>query len=258
LPGCLRERINFETQEERMKRLMIVLIAAMFLFSFSAQAMAYFEDDHLIRIVYGGDKEIATDLGTGWDLSSPTAANHLFDENNFSKTDLGVSDWSTVKVAYFIVEVDQFDGLTANTSWTSGPETGQSIKNHAFDMFAGQAHYVTGMNYQSGDPQNVYLQSDGNSYKTQMAPPGSFAGYLAVYNGEASMAALDTVGYVDQLLYYYATPDDASAGVPLYTIRSWANGTTEINPNVVPIPAAVYLLGSGLLGLIGIRRRMAA
>ena len=27
------------------------------------------------------------------------------------------------------------------------------------------------------------------------------------------------------------------------------------NPNAVPIPGAVWLLGSGLIGLIGIRRR---
>jgi hypothetical protein len=143
-------------------------------------------------------------------------------------------------------------------AWTSGPSTGQSIKNSKFDTFAGQAHYVTGKNSLLGNPQNVYLQSDANSFVTRMAPAGSFASYLQVYNGEASLAALDTVGYVDQLLYYYSTPDDASSGSPLYTIRSWANGTSEINPNVVPIPAAVYLLGSGLLGLIGIRRKMSA
>jgi hypothetical protein len=45
------------------------------------------------------------------------------------------------------------------------------------------------------------------------------------------------------------------------TIRTYADGTTQLNPTSVaqtPVPAAVYLLGSGLLGLVGIRRKMAA
>jgi len=41
-------------------------------------------------------------------------------------------------------------------------------------------------------------------------------------------------------------------------IRTMADGSTIINPEAaapVPIPAAAYLLGSGLLGLVGIRRK---
>ena len=34
-----------------------------------------------------------------------------------------------------------------------------------------------------------------------------------------------------------------------------AYGVLQAGPNVVPIPAAVWLLGSGLVGLLGIKRK---
>ena len=41
-------------------------------------------------------------------------------------------------------------------------------------------------------------------------------------------------------------------------IRTFADGHTEIIPMATPLPAAFWLLGSGLMGLVGIRRRMTA
>jgi len=35
-----------------------------------------------------------------------------------------------------------------------------------------------------------------------------------------------------------------------------ADGVSQAGPNVVPIPAAVWLLGSGLVGLLGIKRKL--
>jgi hypothetical protein len=72
-----------------------------------------------------------------------------------------------------------------------------------------------------------------------------------------------TIGYVDHTLYYYGSPSGASGastGLAVATIRTYADGATQLNPRVAatPVPAAVYLLGSGLLGLVGIRRKMAA
>jgi hypothetical protein len=49
---------------------------------------------------------------------------------------------------------------------------------------------------------------------------------------------------------------DFTEGDPLYGSFAWTGPITEIT--AVPVPAAVWLLGSGLLGLVGIRRRRAA
>jgi len=40
-------------------------------------------------------------------------------------------------------------------------------------------------------------------------------------------------------------------------IRTFADGSTQVSAPV-PVPAAIWLLGSGLIGLVGIRRRMTA
>jgi hypothetical protein len=92
--------------------------------------------------------------------------------------------------------------------------------------------------------------------------------FSSIYNsnlGEISLADLATKGYVDQFLYYFATPNSnaaSSTGVKVATIRTKLNTnniiTTEINPVsqvTTPIPAAAWLMGSGLLGMIGIRRK---
>ena len=244
-----------------MKKIMMLFMAALLLFSLSGQAMAYFEDEHLIRVVYnrGGTYEIVTDLGSGWDLTSPTSATHVFNTDNFSLTDLGIASWDTAYVAYFIVETYNPISGTQNRVWTSGPLTSQTSMSRAYDAFLGNAHYIAGANSISGDAQNVNLQSTPNSYKNRFGIAGRFGSFLTTTgNGDKLLTDLATVGYVDQYLYYYANPNNAAAGVQLFSIRTNADGTTEINPNAVPIPAAAYLFGSGLLSLIGIRRRMTA
>jgi hypothetical protein len=72
--------------------------------------------------------------------------------------------------------------------------------------------------------------------------------------------ALGSGGFVDQKLYFFnftSPANPATAGTQVATIRTMADGSTIINPAspVVPIPPSVLLLGSGLLGLIGLRRR---
>ncbi|HET6516143.1 MAG TPA: hypothetical protein VFG09_13360, partial [Thermodesulfovibrionales bacterium] len=49
---------------------------------------------------------------------------------------------------------------------------------------------------------------------------------------DANLAALSTTGYVDQVLYYYSTPDVPSDGIGLtaVSLRTYADGHTEFNP----------------------------
>ena len=43
------------------------------------------------------------------------------------------------------------------------------------------------------------------------------------------MSALSTTGYVEQWLYYYATPNSAASGVAIAKLTTYANGTTMIS-----------------------------
>jgi hypothetical protein len=240
-----------------MKKIMMLFMAALLLFSLSGQAMAYFEDGNLIRVIYdlGGTKEIVTDLGAGWNLTAPSTSHELFNTNNFSLTDLGISDWSNVYVAYFSLTNVGGD----QNAWTSGPQTGQSNTARSWTNFSTYAHTVTGANSLTGNAQNIVNQTDPSSFVNNMGTAGRFSSFLPEPgNGYQNLAALNAPGngYVDQWLYYYGNPTSAGTGVQLFKIRTNEDGTTDINP--VPIPATVYLFGSGLLGLIGIRRRMTA
>ena len=110
------------------------------------------------------------------------------------------------------------------------------------------------------------LQSNGNNYTAQMnfgGPVwGTYGQYLdTVGAAEARLTPLATGGYVDMSLYSF---DIFNGGLGMlvtnadgttFDIRTLANGYTEINPATVPIPPSMLLLGTGLLGLIGFRRK---
>ncbi len=75
----------------------------------------------------------------------------------------------------------------------------------------------------------------------------------------------DSDGNYDALYLEYFIPYQPKG--EFITIYEWANDTSEdpwhieyaeMGSKCVPIPGAVYLLGSGLLGLIGMRRRLKA
>lgn len=236
----------------------ILLLTVVLVALLSGQAMAYFENGNLIRVVYdrGGTYEVVTDLGSGWSPTAEFTGNQLFSTYNFSLSDLGLSSWDNVYVGYFIAQ-----NIPSNGAWTSGNMTSQTSAARQWPAFFGNAGDIMGANFQSGNAQNVNLQSGLGSYQNNFGIEGRFSSFLPSGTsspGDASLVGFDAEGlqYVDQKLYYYAAPNTAAAGLQVYTLRTYENGTTEINP--VPVPAAVYLLGTGLLGLIGIRRKSAA
>ena len=89
---------------------------------------------------------------------------------------------------------------------------------------------------------NLTLDSDP-SYTTDQYEIGEHQ-YASVY------ISMDSGGTWD------ARQEGCEAGPRCYrTITAYANRTTTASPAVVPVPAAVWLFGSGMLGLIGVARR---
>lgn len=247
------------------KKLFTILIIAMLMVGVAGQAMAYFEEEHLIRVVYNlsGDLEVMTDLGAGYNYTSASTQNTLLDDNNFSLNQLGITDWSSVYVAYFAMTTAGISGN--NWIWLSGTDAGLSSKQGGLWNGVSSATYsVTLNNNTSGNAQNINSQDWTFAYSYLIGQEGDHYGFTATPTVHKNLSGFDAAGqqYVDQYLYYFATPngvpsrnaDPASlVGLQVAQIRTYENGMTEINP--VPIPAAVYLLGSGLLALVGIRRK---
>lgn len=76
-------------------------------------------------------------------------------------------------------------------------------------------------------------------------------------NTEANLAALvtGTATSVTQNLYHFTSANVAGSVADFngVTITTSADGSSTVT--ATPIPAAFYLMGSGLMGLVGLRRR---
>ncbi|HET6516144.1 MAG TPA: PEP-CTERM sorting domain-containing protein [Thermodesulfovibrionales bacterium] len=261
-----------------MKKIMMLLAVAVLMLGMSGQAMAvssqYFKEGDVVRVVYfngtggtGTGTEYLTDLGPVTSLTSPTMQNILWNYSNFSLSNLGAgATWANSFVGYYSVALGGPNGLQA---WVSGgnaapggqSNAGDSNFNNIYDGATnvnGAAQVAGGLTHQSV----TLAQNNANSYYSKMNINGSGTGVMAGFlngmgNGKAdqNLAALATTGYVDQILYYYGNPDSASDGTPIGVLRTWADGHSELNPT--PVPATFLLFGSGLLGLVGIRRKQA-
>ena len=249
----------------------MLLAIAMFVLGISGQAMAAFVQGDLIRVVYGinpGDSnkyEYATDLGSAIQaFSTPFTTNFKFTADPINFGVFGTAAKSDLMVAYYI-----WGNNGVNEVWaSSNAATGQYNGSRKYGNFGSEAlnNLINGYSPVAvGNNATLQVQPGDNSYNTLFGTSGNLGTYINLtgHPGTQTDKSLVATGYVDQWLFYYSPSQNTStygggAGTPLALIRTYANGTTEINPSAVPIPAAVYLLGSGLLGLIGIRRRMMA
>jgi hypothetical protein len=245
-----------------MKKIMMLLLVAVFMMGFSGKAMASFTSGDLIRVVYqtNGNVEEATDLGA-FSATAPFTTQMLFTgQDTFSASTFGTTD-SNLDVAYFVY------GGGSTTAWASGPAGGQAAASRSGSSWNANAsavlsYYLSPSVTNTGSSSAIGNETQTGSYVTTMdkTTPGNgvMGGLIPGATADANLAALLTIGYVDQTLYYYSGLTGSPTSVALATIQTNAAGTTVINPSVssVPLPAAVYLFGSSLLGLVGLRRKM--
>jgi hypothetical protein len=259
------------TQEEQemkeMKKKMITLLAgALMTIAMAANASAYFEQGNLIRVVYDKsiNMEVATDLGS---ISSilPAAGGSVTlggGASSYLGSALAGSSLSNLNVAYFSwnsANVDLWLSSKAATQsvltsqWNTGTGAVQSVMNRYLGLAGSTTSRV---DLSTADANSYWNKLDKNS-TTQS---GKFGGLYLAQNGELNLSALATGGTVAQNLYFWNSQTAAGTMLDI-TIETLADGSTRISstqepPSSVPVPAAAYLLGSGLLGLVGIRRKM--
>jgi hypothetical protein len=251
------------------KKLLALTAGALLTMGFAGNALAYFGDYELVRVVYhqGGSTEVATDLGNVNALAGQTNAvvgsgAAAFSLSQFS----GATSTSNLFVAYFAKAVNA--DTTKGDIWTSaanGLSTGPLSGNRQWSGVSAATQATIGMYAGLGGSTGTVAadQSNVKSYwksldKGTINTAGKLSSFFSSNIIEANLADLATQGYVDQDLYFYDTPDAPKNGVKVASIRTMADGSTIINYQEsapVPVPAAAYLLGSGLLGMIGLRRK---
>jgi hypothetical protein len=253
-----------------MKKKQVALLAAAMMTLAAGNAFADFANTDLIRVVYNAvtNTETATDLGAISSLLSVT--NDNIATNPFTNA-ISSGSFANSVVAYYAENstANQFYISTNGTITATSVNTGKTITsatvissaNGLYTSLSGGTGYaVTPLVTNGTNVANTFfLVADAE----QTVGAGSFDALLA--NGssnEASLAGLAS-NAVQQSLYLVSSGGGHTANTVTnenLVIQTNANGTTTINPGVAatPIPPAFFLMGSGLLGMLGLGRKKSA
>lgn len=272
-----------------MKKTVALAVAGLSMLGAVGQASAYFEENHLTQVFYNKDfGEVIVDLGMiGTDFSMTDKNKVLAAAGTVDYAMAGVASWSALSMGFFGDNTDLnltgYSQYSATTSQVTPGQTGNFGTMDAFDQTADWIGSNARNNWGANDSAVVsYAIADNYiSYYRQFnamgKTNGSYALQLESNVGEGKLAPLDTVGgYVDMYLYHYGTDMDNfmatgdisylytllpnSDGTNYAVLRLSADGSTILNPTSssdVPLPGAMLLFGSSLLGLFGIRRKEA-
>lgn len=241
------------------RKKLAVLVAAAMMSLTASSAFAAFADLELIRVYYDrAGSEVATDLGKVKDiLAAPSTT--------FAGSFGGLT---TGYAVYFAL--DRTAGMSDlwATGSTTTPSTIVGTSVGLTSLKSGTTNLYSLYNTQGGT-NYTGPASAINSFKNKLsATQGMLANSIAAVsrlNTEASLVNLLSTGTgsVTQALYFWDNALTSVAadkiGQLAATIVTNADGSTVITSNTpavaTPIPAAFYLMGSGLLGLVGMRRR---
>lgn len=258
-----------------MKKLFGVFLALMLVFGFAGQASAYFEFGNVQLVAMENSTDTLPVPSSGnevhFDLGNTAGAFMDLSIGSFSvDTGIVLGDFSTSVTDWSDVYVGIFGGAIDTTGM--GTETGL-FSSRSADFYTGGSYgaFQTSVLYNSGQfmgaTADKHVQAKDQSttgrfgYWNQMdldgCNPGSYSGLIIVDNSkfggevQGSETAPFEFGFYEGKAY-----DSWLVGTWNLTIDP-TDSSLIANYNAVPIPASVLLLGSGLLGLFGIRRRKA-
>jgi hypothetical protein len=254
---CRSKRENRE-----MKKKMITLLAATLLTSaLAGNALAAYEDLNLVRIAYGTTNEVATDLGAVSSLLGTTqtlssgASN--FVTMGAGATGAGSSVWATyyaVDTANNTMYFSAQSGLGSIAVASSNGLNAISQLGYGINSFYSNLLLTTDSTATSATTTRATYAGFFTSFEQGTPGFGGFGSTVsASKNTEVSLTAAAT-----QELYYWdgvsATATDTGT-----SITTNLDGSTTISsstaPAATPIPPAFFLMGSGLLGMVGLRRK---
>jgi hypothetical protein len=228
-----------------MKKLFSVLASICLVFTVAGNAAAdftYGATSSLGLSIYNPVTGVETgyDLGVGLDLT----------QQDLTITNIGAIDSDATVALYSTTSNFQsFFGITADTTPGISSSNIVNFQNTVRDVF--NIGYLNGgspVTIATSNPKGASsLFGDLGNYKGLVS--GGNPSYQPNLNDGSEVIYLYQYDGVDLNKGFDAATDYAAI------IEIQSDGDVVLNPNPVPVPAAVWLLGSGLLGLIGIRRK---
>jgi hypothetical protein len=264
-----------------MKKLLGIAMAAMLVFGIAGQASADFEygNLHFVAIedsdgttkhdTTDGTYEYHVDLGnfnaTHWGDYTGTGDGQALGMFEWSGTvdtgmtldDFDASSWDDIYFAAYGWDADWWQG-EEDTSWYAEGMAFTSAVQVTADNLSGSAAIQSLWNGTDLIEEGQYAMANADSYLSNNSDPelGNYNDFVNI-SGEFWNAEL--VGLGDTYLYGFNYTDDGEASLALLGTFTLSLDTTDnsllIDYTPVPVPASVLLLGSGLLGLFGIRRK---
>jgi hypothetical protein len=157
----------------------------------------------------------------------------------------------------------------AATTTVAGPPYSVSQQNNSqatgkFNGYIGQLNSNTG--------GCVFGSNTGSCGSSSAADPWNVNNAAATWGAAAGLAGVySTAAGIGQSLFFLLTASSGTSATTQVTGKTWYVNSSSANetwtlqndgtlvwsgsPSAVPVPAAVWLLGSGLMGLIGVARR---
>ncbi len=250
-----------------MKKFLVIAAAGLLMMGAASQANAAFSDVDLIQVVFdtatatgaSSPVEVATDLGQLNVSNGSVSLSGTF-TTGWTPAMFGQTDTTNLKVFYFAE-----DATNTGEAWLSDVTGANGKNNSGHGPVTSQLQQVMqafGVAAGTGSTGSI---SSGNTLVSKVATTGVLNGvFSAPNNGYASLLSLvgqPSTSFIDQQLLFFPNLVAAGTGTDVADIETFANGNVVINPAggaATPIPPSVLLMGSGLLGLVGIRRRFSA
>jgi hypothetical protein len=260
----------------------IALVLACVLVFGAGQALASFDGENLYMSVYNvttetGDVEFGFDTGlnlNAFDWSQP----FTYTVQTTLSEDMFAGSWADLKVGFY-----SYDRLTATTgygySYAASTDINNAVNGTVYAAFRSNVEQVRNA-YNEADLDNdgvALLASNltGTTYDVNMngtLTPGQYAGFNPTpEDGEVNLGVFGDADSSNDTITMYLFGYFRNGVSPLTGVYL-TNGITDDNflatitlsddgiltiVNPVPVPGAIWLLGSGLLGLLGLRRKNA-
>jgi hypothetical protein len=202
--------------------------------------------------VYGGNDQRYENFGPNSALPTLEGTSLTTRDISGSLSSLNVGATTGLRYSIMGTSTDGLSYYVSSTASTITPsQANNSFASDAAGNFLGWAALHAA---QTGGASNAYAN---NPSITSTAVAHSFTSVLGTDGSVQGQLGFTTHGTLGQLLNIFRVNIDGEAAsyVRVASAILGTNGQLTITPTAVPIPAAVYLFGTGLVALVGIARR---